>query len=95
MFCVALHVQQTRPGASFHRFPADKTARARWSKNLQLGADAVKPYSRLCSRHFPGGDPSKEPQLNLGKRFASPRKRDHPRARRARLRDVNTSQTFI
>ena len=85
----------TDPGASFHRFPADKTARARWIANLQLGADAVKPYSRLCSRHFPGGDPSKEPQLNLGKRFASPRKRDHPRARRARLRDVNTSQTFI
>ena len=40
----------TDSGASFHRFPADKTARARWIANLQLGANAVKPYSRLCSR---------------------------------------------
>ena len=52
----------TDPGATFHRFPADKMVRARWIANLQLGAVAVKPYSRLCSRHFPGGDPSKEPQ---------------------------------
>ena len=28
----------TDPGASFHRFSADKTARARWIANLQLGA---------------------------------------------------------
>ena len=26
----------TDSGASFHRFPADKTARARWIANLQL-----------------------------------------------------------
>ena len=58
------------PGASFHRFPADKTARARWIANLQLGADAVKAYSRLCSQHFLGGDPTKDPQLNLGKEAA-------------------------
>ena len=57
----------TDSGASFHRFPADKTARARWIANLQLGADAVKPYSRL--RHFPGGDPSKEPPRS--RRFIS------------------------
>ena len=68
VFCVALHVQQTlEPLFTVSR--ADKTARARWIANLQLGADAVKPYSRLCSRHFPGGDPSKEPQLKPGKTF--------------------------
>ena len=87
MFCVALHVQQTlEPLFTVSRL-IKRRERDGVYTNLQLGADAVKPYSRLCSRHFPGGDPSKEPQLNLGKRFASPRKRDHPRARRARLRD--------
>ena len=57
----------TRATDSGARFPADKTARARWIANLQLGADAVKPYSRL--RHFPGGDPSKEPPCS--RRFIS------------------------
>ena len=47
----------------------------------------MKPYSRVCSRHFPDGDAKKEPEVNLGKRFASPKKRDHPRAKRATRRD--------
>ena len=38
----------TDSGASFHRFPADKTARARWIANLQLGADAVKLWGAVC-----------------------------------------------
>lgn len=47
----------------------------------------LKPYSRVCSRHFPDGDAKKEPEVNLGKRFASPKKRDHPHAKRAKRRD--------
>ena len=54
---------------------------------VQLEADLVKPHSRVCSRHFPGGDATKEPQLALGKRFTSPRKKDHPRAKRVQERD--------
>ena len=41
--------------------------------------------SRVCSRHFPDGDP-KTPSVTLGKRFASPIKQG-PRAKRARERD--------
>ena len=77
------------PGVSFHRFPADPALRAKWISKLELDADVVKPHSRVCSRHFPGGDATKEPQLNLGKRFASPRKKDHPRAKRAKARDAS------
>ena len=44
---------------------------------------------RVCSRHFPAGDATKQPQLNLGKRFASPRKKSAPREVRARRRDAN------
>ena len=47
----------------------------------------LKSYSRVCSRHFPDGDATKEPKVNLGKRFASPKKRDHPRAKRAKRID--------
>ena len=40
----------------------------------------------MCSRHFPDGDAMKDPQLNLGKRFASPKKRWTSTAKRAQKR---------
>ena len=41
----------------------------------------LKPNSQVCVRHFPGGDVTKYPQANLGKRFVSPIKKKLPRAR--------------
>ena len=54
------------PGVSFHRSTANATVRAKWISKLQLEADLVTPHSRVCSRHFPGGNATKEPQLTLG-----------------------------
>ena len=42
--------------------------------------------SRVCSRHFPGGNILKPPAMTLSKRFASPIKKGE-RAKRARQRD--------
>ena len=49
----------------------------------------LKSQSRVCCRHFPNGDCSKEPVSTLGKRFASPIKLKHPRAKRAKVRETN------
>ena len=64
------------PSVSMHRFPQDKTKRLRWLKALGLKDDYIGSHHRVCSRHFPEGDAkSYDPQLSLGKRFASPKKR--------------------
>ena len=73
--------------ASLHRFPASIGKRAVWLRVFQLDESGLKPYSRVCSRHFPDGDAKKKPEVNLGKRFTSPKKRDYPRAKRLKRRD--------
>ena len=73
---------------SLHRFPVDPTKRQAWIAALKLREGDVKAHSRVCSRHFPNADPSKTPDLTLGKRFASPRKSWTTRAQRARKRNV-------
>ena len=45
----------------------------------------MKSHSRV-SRHFRGGDPNNGAEPTLGRRFASPIKKDAPRAKRAKLR---------
>jgi hypothetical protein len=52
-----------------------------------MDESALRPYSRACSRHLPAGDAKKDPEIHLGKRFASPVKKDHPRAKRAKSRE--------
>ena len=74
------------PSVSFHRVPKDPIKLAEWLDLLQLQEDSIKPSTRVCSRHFPGGDPSKSPSLTLGKRFASPLKQGS-RAKRAKTRE--------
>ena len=64
------------PSISFHRFPANPEKRTVWRRVFQMDESDVKPYSRVSSRHFPDGDAKKEPVVNLGKRFASPARRD-------------------
>ena len=71
---------------SFHRIPKNLQKKAVWLQALDLNVDVLTLNSRVCSRHFPEGDPKKVPSLTLGKRFASPKKLG-PRAKRARDRD--------
>ena len=43
----------------------------------------LKEHHRVCSRHFPNGDATQTPSLNIGKRFASTKKLQTPRGLRA------------
>ena len=57
-----------------------------WMNVFQLSEGDVKSYSHVCSRPFADGHVRKEPQVNLGKQFASPMKKEHPRNKRAKRR---------
>ena len=72
---------------SLHRLPRKEPKRGRWLEALYLVED-LKDFHRACSRHFLDGDAIKDPQLNLGKRFASPKKRWTSRAKRVQKRNV-------
>ena len=75
--CIACgSTRKKDPGASFHRFPVDERWRGVWLRVFQLQETQVKPHTRVCSRHFPGGDATKDPQLGVGKRFASRTKKE-------------------
>ena len=69
---------------SMHRFPQDKAKRQRWIEALSLQDVVIKDHHRVCSRHFPNADARNDPQLTLGKRFASPKKQWTGRAKRAK-----------
>ena len=66
--------------ASFHRFPSDLSKKQLWIQEFGLLEGTVKPFSRVCSRHFRNGDPNNGPDKTLGARFASPKKRGTPRS---------------
>ena len=52
--------------------------------------DVVREHTRICSRHFLHSDPSNLPVLDVGKRFASPKKTTE-RNMRARKRALQSS----
>lgn len=56
---------------------------------FELEESQVKSYSKVCSRHFPGGDAKQDSQVAQGKWFASPKKKGTPRAKRVRAREAN------
>ena len=86
---VCANTRAKDPSVSMHRFPQDKTKRLRWLKALGLKDEDIGSHHRVCSRHFPEGDAkSHDPQLSLGKRFASPKKRWTGRAKRAKRREA-------
>lgn len=51
--------------ASFHRIPKDPTLRTMWISVLQIRED-IKPSTRVCCRHFPGGNTNETPDITLG-----------------------------
>ena len=74
---------------SIFHLPADKTRRQQWLDALNLTVDNVNEYTHICSRDFLHGDPSNTPALDLGKRFASPKKMDVERSRRVPALDLS------
>ena len=92
MHCVREYSYQDR-SVSLHRFPRDPSKRREWITALALKDEDIKDYQRVCSRHFPNGDPRNKPELCVGKRFASPKKSWTSRAKRAKTREVVRSLT--
>ena len=80
------------PGLTYHRFPANPERRAKWLSVFQLSEAELKLHARVCCRHFPDGDVQKDPQITLGKRFASPIKKEH--LERRELTVVNKKRTL-
>lgn len=79
-------VKKKNERVSMFRFPADPKRRQQWLEALSLAENDISDQSRVCSRHFLHGDSSNVPVLNLGSRFASPRKKDSERSERAQKR---------
>ena len=77
------NTRQKDRNISLHRLPRKQPKRQRWIEALDIAEEDLKGFHRVCSRYFPDGDATKDPQLNLGKRFASPKKRWTSRAIRA------------
>ena len=75
------------PSVSLHRFTSIPARRAIWLKVFDLKEAGIKSYHRVCSRHFPNGDPNNDPVSTVGKRFASPIKKG-PRYKRAKDREA-------
>ena len=86
------NTRKKEPQLSYHRFPTNPEKRALWLQEFELSEHQLKSHSRVCSRHFRGGDPRNGPAMSIGKRFASPIKKYTPRAKRANLRQL--SQEF-
>ena len=76
---------------SMFRFPADEKKRKQWMETINLAEGNITEHSRVCSRHFLHGDPSNPPSLDLGKRFASPKKVSTERGMRAIKRTQSRS----
>ena len=74
------------PGLTYHRFPVNPERRHKRLSVFQLSEAELKPHTRVCCRHFPDGDAQKDPEISLGKRFASPIKKGAPRTKRANRR---------
>ena len=77
------NTRKKAPQLSYHRFPANPVKRSQWIRVFELDPEAIKPHTRVCSRHFMNGDPNNDPQANIGRRFASPIKKGSDRTTRA------------
>ncbi len=88
------HVKKKGEKVSMFRFPADLKKRQQWLVALNLTEDDITEQSRICSKHFLHGNSANPPVMNLGRRFASPRKCNTERSKRAAQR-ASHSPTFL
>ena len=77
------HTKKKGDNVSMYRFPAVKEKRQQWLIALNILEEDVSKHSHVCSKHFLHGSSSNIPSVNIGQRFASPKKRDSERSRRA------------
>ena len=70
------------PSVSFHRFPANPAVWLQVFHGRKLSEALLEGMLQTLPRWR-----RQDPEVNLGKRFASPKKRDHPRTKRAKRRD--------
>ena len=61
--------QSEDSSASFHRIPKDPERRTLWLKTFGLEEDVIKPSTRICSKHFQGGNAKGIPSLSVGKKL--------------------------
>ena len=87
------NTRQKDRSISLHRLPSSSDKRKQWLEALKLNEVDIKTNARICNRNFRGGDARKAlaPDINLGKRFASPRKQWTARAERAKGRETKKS----
>ena len=76
-----------QPKVSMHRFPTNEVRRQQWLVALNLTESDINEHSRVCSKHFLHGNSSNLPSLNIGRRFASPKKAATDRSIRAQKRE--------
>ena len=66
--CLLSGIQKSEDStASFHRIPKNSERRNLWLKTFELGVDVIKPSTRICSRHFVGGNAKGMPSSSVGK----------------------------
>ena len=65
------------PNVSFHCFPSNLGKKQLWIEEFGLLEGSIKPFSRVCNRHFRNGDPNNGPDKTLDTKFASPKKARH------------------
>ena len=82
--------QQTiaRPQCFLSSLSKEPSKRVGWFQAFGIIEGQLRNHSLVCCRHFHDGDSMKEPVVTLGKRFASPIKGKHPRAKRAKAREA-------
>ena len=83
---VCQSTRRNEPLLKFYRIPPDLNKRALWLRVLHLSDHILKPHYRVYSKHFRDGDPKNGPELLLGKKFATPVKRNDARITRSILR---------
>lgn len=95
---VCKHTTQNCGTIKMFRFPSNSVIRKQWLQNIGLKEEDLQQHSCLCSKHFRNGDKTQLPTLNLGKRFASPRKnneRGKRAAKFAQLAELSSSRKHL
>ena len=91
---VCVNTSKKDPSASFHHFPGQNDARrAQWLHLFGMDDGQMKSQSRVRSWYMVEILPRSPYRLAHKRRFASPIKKELPRAKRAKLRENN--QAFL
>lgn len=79
--------RRKNPLLKYHRIPSDAERRALWLQVFNITLKDTKPHHRVCSMHFKDGNPANKPEATVGKRFASPVRKDTARSKRGEQRE--------